>query len=170
MSHVVPATPTLYLLCGKVAAGKSTLAQQLSAPPGVILLSEDDWLSCLYPGEIRTLDDYVQRAGRLRAAVAPHVARLLRAGLSVVLDFPANTVNQRRWMKALIVDSGVAHELHYLDLPDAVCRARLHARNAGGDHPFITSDEAFDAITRHFAPPGESEGFHVIRQRQPGDV
>jgi hypothetical protein len=31
MSDDVPATPTLHLLCGKVAAGKSTLARQLSA-------------------------------------------------------------------------------------------------------------------------------------------
>jgi predicted kinase len=130
----------------------------------VIRLSEDDWPSRLYPDDIRTLDDYVQRAGRLHAAIAPHVAQLLGGGLSVVLDFPANTVNQRRWMRALIVDSDVAHELHYLDLPDTVYRARLHVRNAAGEHPFTTSDEAFDAIARHFVPPGEGE-FHVIRHR-----
>lgn len=165
MSHESRPPTTLYLLCGKIAAGKSTLAQQLCARPGTVLLSEDAWLSRLYTGEINGLEDYVRRAGQLRDAFGPHVVGLLQAGLCVVLDVPANTVKQRCWMKSLIADSGAAHELHYLDLPDVVCRARLHGRNAAGEHPFTTSDEAFDAITRHFVPPGDEEGFQVIRHR-----
>ena len=54
--------PKLYLLCGKIAAGKSTLASQLATKPSTLLISEDDWLSRLYPDEIPTVDDPVLKA------------------------------------------------------------------------------------------------------------
>ena len=155
--------PALHLVCGKIAAGKSTLTRHLAAHPGTVLISEDVWLSQLYPGEIRTLDDYVRRSGQLRGVVAPHVESLLRAGLSVVLDFPANTLGSRRWMKGIIDRAGVSHVLHYLDTPDEVCKSRLRARNAEGLHPYAATDDEFDAISSHFVPPSGDEGFYLIR-------
>jgi predicted kinase len=155
--------PVLHLVCGKIAAGKSTLTRQLAERPNTVLLSEDVWLSQLYADEIRTIGDYVRRADQLRRALAPHIESLLRAGLSVVLDFPANTLGNRRWMRDVIDAAGSEHELHYLDVPDEVCKRRLRERNASGSHPFSTSDAEFDEITRHFVPPSDAEGFRVVR-------
>lgn len=155
--------PTLHLLCGKIAAGKSTLAATLAAEPQTVLIAEDAWLARLWPGEIASVDDYRRCALRLRTAMAPHVESLLRSGLSVVLDVPANTPASRAWMRDLIARSGAAHVLHYLDLPDAVCRARLHRRNAEGRHDFAASDAEFDAITALFVAPGADEGFDIRR-------
>lgn len=61
-----PTPPTLHLICGKIASGKSTLAGRLASEPKTVLISEDEWLSRLYPGEITTLTDYVRFASRLR--------------------------------------------------------------------------------------------------------
>lgn len=155
--------PVLHLVCGKIAAGKSTLTRQLVAQPNTVLISEDVWLSQLYTDEIHTLGDYVRRSGQLRSVLALHIESLLLAGLSVVLDFPANTLSNRRWMKGIIDGAGVSHELHYLDASDEVCKARLHERNASGDHPFTPSDAEFDEITRYFVPPTSDEGFHIVR-------
>ena len=66
-----PSAPMLHFLCGKIGAGKSTLAAALASQPGALRISEDDWLAALYPGEIHGMDDYVRCAGRLRAVVAP---------------------------------------------------------------------------------------------------
>jgi len=55
------------------------------------------------------------------------------------------------------------HPLHFLDVPDEVCRARMHARNRAGDHKFALTDDQFAEITSYFEPPGESEGFYVVR-------
>ncbi len=95
--------------------------------------------------------------------MADHVAGLLRAGVSVVLDFPANTVASRRWMRSIFEAAGAAHRLHFLDVPDEVCRQRLRARNASGTHPFETTDEQFELISSHFAAPSPEEGFDVER-------
>lgn len=49
-----------------------------------------------------------------------------------------------------------------------MCKARLRARNARGEHPFQASDEAFEQITRHFVAPAAAEGFVAIRNLQDG--
>jgi predicted kinase len=151
------------MVCGKIAAGKSTLTRRLASAPATVLISEDAWLDALYPGEIHELSDYVRAAGRLKQAMAGHVAALLSAGVSVVLDFPANTVANRAWARGIFEKAGATHQLHFLDVPDAVCKERLRARNAGGDHPFETSDAEFDLITRHFVAPAAQEGFEIVR-------
>ncbi len=158
-------TPTLHLVCGKIAAGKSTLCARLAGTPGTVLVSQDFWMSRLYPEELRTVDDYIRLVPRLRAAMGPHLADLLRAGLSVVLDWPANTVASRTWMRGVITAAGAAHRLHWLDVPDDVCLARLAARNAAGTHEYAVSAEDFAAITRLFEAPAPSEGFDIIVHR-----
>jgi predicted kinase len=151
------------MVCGKIGSGKSTLAKQLAAQPATVLISEDVWLAQLYPNEIHALADYVRCAGRLRTAMAEHIQTLLFAGVSVVLDFPANTVSTRAWARGIFENANAAHRLHFLDLSDEVCKTRLRARNAAGEHPFETSDDEFDQITRYFVAPSTEEGFTVIR-------
>ena len=158
--------PTLHLMCGKIAAGKSTLTAALGARPNTIVVAEDEWLARLYPGEQNSLDDYIRNSTRLRGAMAPHLVALLRGGLSVVLDFPANTLVSRAWMRTLIEEAGVAHRLHWLDASDETCKARLRQRNASGEHAFQVSDEIFDLFTSHFVPPEADEGFNVVRHHQ----
>jgi len=158
--------PTLHLLCGKIASGKSTLAQTLAAEHAAFMLSEDQWLAQLYPGEIVSIADYLRCAQRVRAVVGPLVINLLQSGINVVLDFPANTLANREWLLGLAHAAQAPHRLHYVELDDATCRARLHARNAQGEHDFAATDAEFDLITRHFCVPSESEGL-VIEVHRP---
>jgi len=156
---------TLHLLCGKIAAGKSTLAAQLATLPGTVVISEDHWLSRLYPGEMTSVADYVRRSAHLRNAMGSHLVDLLKSGISIVLDFPANTPANRAWMRTVFEEAGASHQLHYLDVSDAVCKARLRARNAGGDHAFAATDQQFDLITSHFVAPTADEGFTIVIHR-----
>jgi predicted kinase len=157
--------PTLHLVCGKIAAGKSTLVNELGRLPGTVVVREDYWLARLYPGEQNSLADYARNSARLRSAIAPHLVDLLRSGLSIVLDFPANTASSRAWMRTLFEGAGCAHRLHYLDVADEVCKARLRRRNRSGEHEFTVSDEDFDLFTAHFVPPTADEAFEVILYR-----
>lgn len=93
------ASPTLHLLCGKIASGKSTLAAKLSNESGTVLIVEDEWLGALFADQMSTGADYLHHSSKLRTVIAPHVSAVLRAGVSVVLDFVASTLAQRRWMQ-----------------------------------------------------------------------
>lgn len=131
---------TLFLLCGKIAAGKSTLARRLTQDKNAVLIAQDDWMAALYPGEVKSLEDYRKLTPRLYAIMGRHVQDLLRAGVSVVLDFPANTLETRRWMRSIFEGADCRHELHVLNVPDESCKERLAARNAEESHKYQVSD------------------------------
>jgi predicted kinase len=157
----------LHLISGKIAAGKSTLSAKLAAETGGLVLAEDQWLPTLYPAQITSIEDYRRESERFRAAIAPLIVDLLRRGLTIILDFPANTVASRTWMRGLADAAGITATLHFLDLPDDLCRARLHARNAAGTHAYQASDAEFDQFTAHFVAPAQNEGFQIIRHAAP---
>src|SRR5258708_38011174 len=103
----------------------------------------DHWMSILFPTENRTIEDFARLSARLRAAMGPHIVDILRQDLSVVLDFPANTVSWRGWMRSVISEANVAHELHVLNVTDAICKERLRLRNEEGEHPYQDSDTTY---------------------------
>jgi predicted kinase len=150
------------MLCGKVASGKSTLAANLAAAENTVLVTEDTWLAAIFADELKTLADYLRCATRLRRAMAPHLVALLDSGMSVVLDFQANTVESRVWMRNLLGETDVDHLLHVLMPPDDVCMARLRQRNKSGLHPFAVTEEQFHQISTVFTPPTPVEGFNLL--------
>ncbi|HUR34431.1 MAG TPA: ATP-binding protein [Vicinamibacterales bacterium] len=155
-------TPTLHVLCGKLASGKTTLARRIEQESGAVLVSEDFWLARLFPGEIATFEDYLARSRRFRSALGPHIAAVLRRGTSVVLDFAGNVPAERAWARGLSEAAAAAFLLHYIDASDDVCKQRLRQRNAelpeGAQH---TTEGEFDAITRYFVPPSATEGADI---------
>ncbi|MGX1496589.1 putative kinase [Labrenzia sp. MBR-25] len=161
--------PTLHLFCGKPASGKSTLADRYAERPGSILLREDLWLSGLYGDQMSTLADFVRCSSLLRKTITPHAVALLQSGLSVVVDFHANTKESRQWMLAIAEKAQCVHQLHYFDVPDEVCKARLHQRNLSGEHEFSVTEAEFDRIASHFQPPAEDEPLNLKIHHTAGD-
>lgn len=157
----------LYFMCGKMAAGKSTHASALARTKNAVLLVQDEFLDALYPGEILDIEDFVKYSARLRNALSRHIQDLLSRDVSVVLDFPGNTVAQRRWFRELFESAGVAHELHFIDAADDLCRHQLRRRSESlpAGAPW-TTDAEFDKITAYFQAPTEAEGFNVIRHER----
>ena len=107
------ARPFIERRCADAAPGvrqdrcrQSTLSQQLALKPRHVLISEDTWLAALYPGEIHSIADYLQRAATLRNVLADHLRTLLQAGVSVVLDFPFNTPASRAWAREVFSPVG----------------------------------------------------------------
>jgi predicted kinase len=91
----------------------------------------------------------------------------LSKGISVVLDFPGNTKTQRAWFRELIERANVEHELHFVDVSDALCKSQLCDRSerlAAGS-PW-TRDADFEAISAYFQPPTEDERFDVVRHER----
>ena len=162
-----PGTAKLYFMCGKMAAGKSTYARELAREQNALLLVQDEFVAALFPGEITDIPSFVKYSARLKHALSDHICDLLSRGISVVLDFPGNTRNQRQWFRDLFERANVEHELHYIVASDDLCKRQLRQRSAALPAGSAwTTDAEFDVITAYFQAPADHEHFNVVRRER----
>jgi predicted kinase len=154
---------TLIFFCGKMGSGKSTLAAKIARERGGVLISEDEWLATLFPGEINDFNDYISYSSRLKPILKTHVEQMLLVGTTVVLDFPGNTRKQRAWFKGICAERSIPHELYYVSAADEVCLLQLKQRQKEQpERALFDTEEVFRMVNGYFEPPAESEGFEII--------
>ena len=154
---------TLHFFCGKMGSGKSTAARTIAEETKAVLLSEDEWLGALYPGEIQSVADYATFSGRLKPLVKALVQGLLLKGQNIVLDFPANTPKQRAWLKGISDEVEAEHQLHFLDVEDEVCLSRIEKRaKEQPERAQTDTRDMFFALLPFFSPP-EEDGLNVLK-------
>lgn len=153
---------TLIFFCGKMGSGKSTKSQEIATEMGAILLSEDEWLSAIYPDEINDFSDYIKYSSRLKNLLKDHVKTILNAGLSVVMDFPGNTAKQREWFKEIYSEDNIPHTLVYLEASDHLCLQQImQRRKSHPERANFDTEEVFHQVNRYFEPPAKNEGFNI---------
>jgi predicted kinase len=153
---------TLCFLIGKMGAGKSTYSQSMAGDASKIVISEDDWLSVLYPDEISNFDDFLVRHARLLELIKPHVQNILRSGVSVVMDFPANTIDSRKWFLGIANEVGADHQAVYLKASDSLCLERLAMRRIQQpERAKFDNEEVFRAVTQYFESPQIDEALSL---------
>jgi adenylate kinase family enzyme len=154
----------LFILCGKMGAGKSTKANEIANYRNAVLISEDEWLASLYPNQIQNIEDYIDYSNRLKPLVKALVQDMLQAGMTVVMDFPANTIKQREWFKSIFSEIDADHQLIYLDIPNEVCLTQIAKRRTEQPHRAATdTEEMFVQVTKYFVEPTSNEGFNIIK-------
>jgi len=149
---------TLIFFCGKMGAGKSTKSKEFTSKNNAVLLSEDEWLSILYPQQILSFDDYIKYSALLRPLIKSHVQKILLTGTNVVLDFPANTTKQRAWFKSITKEIDAKHQLIYLKVSDEQCIKQIAKRRLEQpERSAFDTEEMFHHVTKYFEIPAESE-------------
>ena len=155
----------LIWLCGKMAAGKSTLARDLAEREDAILLVQDEFLETLWPGEITDVPEFIDRSRRLRKALAPHISRSsverhVRRTRLPRQDQGATCVVPRIIRARLCRTRGALCRCVRRPLQASTQKDR--SRNLPPGTPW-TTDTDFEAITVYFQAPTEEEGFNVVR-------
>jgi len=154
---------TLTFICGKMGAGKSSKSKALSAAKNAVVLSEDNWLSSLYPGQINSFDDYLKFSKVIKPLVKSHVQNILNTGTNVIMDFPANTVKQRGWFKQLCDEVGCEHELIFINLSDEQCLSQISRRRTEQpERAKFDNEVVFNHVTKFFEPPSNDEGLNIV--------
>ena len=150
--------------CGKMGAGKSTQSKKMAHDQNAVLISEDEWLELLYPGQISTFEDYLKFSGQLKPLVTKHVQNILRTGTNVIMDFPANTVSQRKWFKTIFFEINAPHELVYLNVSDEICLKQIAQRRIEQpERASFDTEESFHHVTSFFDEPRTDENFNIQR-------
>jgi predicted kinase len=152
----------LTFFCGKMGAGKTTKSREISQERNAVLLSEDEWLSSLYPNRIKTLSDYIEYSGLLKPQMKRLIQSILASGANVVMDFPANTIQQRDWFKAIFSEIQAQHELVYIDQPNEICLEQIAKRRIEQPERAATdTEEMFELVSKYFVAPTSDEGFNT---------
>ena len=155
-------TGKLIFFSGKMGAGKSTHAKRLAHKNNAVLLSEDEWLSALYPNQITSLEDYIKYSKQLKPQIKRLVQSILSTGTNVVMDFPANTIAQRHWFKQIFTEVNAPHQLVFIDVPDEVCVKQIEKRRKEQPERAATDTvEMFEQVSKYFVAPMDDEGFEI---------
>lgn len=154
----------LTFFCGKMGAGKSTKAAQIAAQTNAVMLSEDEWLTSLYPDKITSLQDYLKYSNRLKPQIKQLVQSILVTGTDVVMDFPANTVAQRAWFKTIFTEVEAMHNLIYIDVTHEFCLENIRKRGLAQPTRAATdTPQMFAQMTKYFVEPALEEGFNTTQ-------
>lgn len=150
---------TIFLLCGKIASGKSYYAAQLLTRFPAVLLSMDELF------EICELDFF----NDLHSSLYPKLQRYLYAkatelthcGINVILDSGFWSRKERVFVTGLLSDYNVPFEWHYIDADDNTWRQNIAQRNQSarleGYEQFIIDETRMDEINREFEVPTSNE-------------
>jgi predicted kinase len=158
-------TPTIHLMCGLVAAGKTTVARGLAQQLPAVRLSRDEWMLRLYGGKY---DDplYVERLGPCTELMWDVALAVVAAGSSVVLDWNFWSRQRRSDARRRADAAGAKLVLHWVDPPidEVVQRARQRLTHQPTDAHEVTED-GVRHLAAIFEPPTEEEGIPVERHR-----
>jgi predicted kinase len=113
----------LYLVCGLPGAGKTTRARQIVAATGAVHLCVDDWII----GLGISLIDFEFRV-RLQDCMLTHAVELLRANVSVVIEFGSWHRHEREQILQAAAVANARVELHFLDAAPEELVRRVRAR------------------------------------------
>jgi predicted kinase len=152
--------PTLFLVVGLPATGKTTASRRLEVDHCALRLTKDEWMKALY-GELNppSASDVIE--GRLIEIGL----RALELGDNVVIDFGLWGRDERSALRQAAADRGASVQMHYFEVSPLEQRRRLDQRQA--DEPHTTwsiSDEELVgwADVMQVPTPGEVDGSEPI--------
>lgn len=158
---------TLYFFAGKMGAGKSTKAKRIAKENNTVLISEDEWLETLYPTQIHSFEHYLKYSNQIKPLIKSHVQSILKTGTDVVMDFPGNTVEQRRWLVEISSDIQTSHQLIFLNLSDDQCIQQIKKRRyEDPSREHFDTIEMFNHVSKFFKAPSENEGLNIKELNQ----
>lgn len=152
---------TVHVMCGLVAAGKSTIARSVAAEVGAVRLSRDEWMLRLHGGRFDdpSAVEFLERVDPLMWDVALDIAT---AGMPVLLDWNFWSRKRRAEARRRTGERALGLVVHWVDVSVDVAVRRAGQRQAKGPRDAYAISEA---EVRHFAtifePPTDDERLDV---------
>ena len=163
------------ILCGRVAVGKSTVAQHMHHAYGALHLSCDDLMLTLFDGCLgETHDQTALRCLQYLCTVAHNAAQ---SGLDCVLDYGFWLRAERDTVRAYFATHELAYRLVWVDVAQEIRLARLAQRNealracAQGKRVYLIEGALLERMDAKFEPPTPEECAQLFdNTAQPPDV
>jgi predicted kinase len=158
--------PSLHLISGLPASGKTTYATQLRARVGGVLYCLDRWLITLF-GRYSLpdvgQDEHTRRVLACRELIWDSASELLTRNVDVILDDGFFYREHRMRHVALAASVGASTIIHFIDTPLTQVIERLSRRNA--DLPrfnFHIDPDTLEGFLGMVQRPSPDEGATVV--------
>ena len=153
----------VYLICGKLCCGKTTYSQKLCAENDVVLLSVNEMTLTVFGQNCGDKhDEYVLNAKKYLLSKS---LELIDKNINIVLDWGFWTRKEREFAKDFYKSRGIDCELHYIDISDDVCKARIEKRNKAvltdKTSAYYVDENLLDKFNSIFETPSEDEIYVV---------
>lgn len=153
MRNVSRVAPTLFVMVGLPASGKTTRAKQIEEDRQALRLTPDEWMIPLFDD-----NDANGKRSVLEGRFIWLALRALRLDIDVVLDFGVWSKDERTALRALAASAGASCELVYLRTDEANQRRWRDLRSfEEPETTFHISDEDLDEYRKRFEPPDDAE-------------
>ena len=153
MGDVTQTRPTLYVMVGLPASGKSTRAKQIEEEQRALRLTPDEWMIPLFGHH-----NADGKRDVLEGRFVWLALRTLRKGINVVLDFGVWGKDERTALRALAAAVGASCELIYLEIDEDEQRRRRDCRTSSdGETTFNIDDEDLAEYRLLFQLPDDAE-------------
>ena len=152
------------ILCGKVAAGKTTYAKQLARSLPSVILSIDDLVvslrdHCEGPRRLRELE------GKIRAYDGSLAKQLVPQGITCIIDHGHWTRDSRQQIIDACRADGLPYRLVWLTCPRGIRLQRLKQRNeqvrSSGEKGYVIDAEQLERFDSWFEELSEEERMHA---------
>ena len=158
--------PTLHLISGLPASGKTTYATELRARVNGVLFGLDRWLITAfgrYSLPSVGQDEHTRRVLACRELMWESASELLTRGVDVILDDGFFYREHRMRHVMLAAEVGADTTIHFIDTPLESIRGRLERRNA--DLPrynFHIDPATLEGFLAMVERPSPDEGARIV--------
>ena len=145
----------VYLICGVICSGKTTLAHALAERERAVILSCDEITRALG-------DDLGDRHDAIALRVQEYLKRktveFIRVSVNVILDWGFWREADRAEMSEYLLENGIEFEWHYTQVSPKELRRNIERRNASlGPSDYYVDDGLMAKCLAAFEPPTEVE-------------
>lgn len=153
--------PTLYVMVGLPASGKTTRAKEIEKDDNALRLTPDEWMIPLF-ADLAPRPFGESLAGRKRDILEGRLIWLalsaLRLGTNVVLDFGLWARHERSALHQLALGAGARFQLVYMEVHDHEQARRVQRRNTEeAGTAFAITPAELQVWRENFQPPDEAE-------------
>ena len=159
MEPVDTCLPTVYLMAGLPASGKTTYAAALAQATGALRLNADEYVAAHFTAEESHADWDTCFAAAAEAIWAIADAQIA-AGKDVILDVGFWTRENRDAAKARFTQPQARCVIYYMDTPEAEILARLEKRTGEIARRNVQN---FENLKKIFQPPEKDENALYIK-------
>ncbi len=155
-------SPTIYLMCGFLGFGKTTIAKRLEKELPALRLTHDEIMLKKYG---RNPDDFEEKYKEVDKFIRNEAEKAIKQGKNVILDYGFWTREQRRvyykWGKYL-----TPNVIFYALLCDMeIAKQRVLARTKNNSEELWIDENCFNKLLQCYEAISEEEGYPIIYEK-----